>query len=76
MMKQKYKEDGKSFKCFHIGSNYAASRHSYHWLMTKHALVKKKIVADNDGAANTVEYYGDGFLQQLPNDTEAVLSNA
>jgi hypothetical protein len=34
-----------------IGSNYAVSRHSYHWLMTKHALVKKKIVADNDGAA-------------------------
>jgi hypothetical protein len=35
-----------------IGSNYAVSRHSYHWLMTKHALVKKKIVADNDGAAD------------------------
>ena len=35
-----------------IGSNYAVSRHSYHWLMTKHAWVKKKIVADNDGAAD------------------------
>ena len=35
-----------------IGSNYAVSRHSYHRLMTKHALVKKKLVADNDGAAD------------------------
>ena len=35
-----------------IGSNYAVSRHSYDWLMTNHALVKKKIVADSDGAAD------------------------
>lgn len=35
-----------------IGSNYAVTRHSYHWLMTNHALVKKKIVADaGDGGA-------------------------
>ena len=35
-----------------IGSNYAVSRQSYHWLMTNHALVKKKIIANNDGAAD------------------------
>ena len=35
-----------------IGSNCAVSRQSYHWLMTNHALVKKKIIADTDGAAD------------------------
>ena len=48
-----------------IGSNFAVSRHSYHWLMTKHAWVKKKIVADNERggrlqrAGSTVAYYGN-----------------
>ena len=35
-----------------IWSNYAVARHSYQWLMTNHALVKKKILADCDGAAD------------------------
>jgi hypothetical protein len=35
-----------------IGSNYAVARHCYHWLLTNHALVKNKILADCDGAAD------------------------
>jgi len=35
-----------------IGSNYAVARQSYHWLMTNHAMVKKGILADSDGAAD------------------------
>ena len=36
-----------------IGSNYAISRQSYHWLVTNDAVVQKKIIADNDGAADS-----------------------
>jgi hypothetical protein len=67
----------------HIGPNCAVSRHSYHWLMTNHALVKKKIVADSDGAADCscnepeTQWHIVGMgSQQLPNDNEVILSNA
>ena len=67
----------------HIGPNCAVSRHTYHWLMTNHALVMKKIVADSDGAADcrcnepeTQWHIVEMGSQQLPNDNEVILSNA
>jgi hypothetical protein len=35
-----------------IGSNYSVARHSYHWLVTNHTMVKKRILADSEGAAD------------------------
>jgi hypothetical protein len=34
------------------GAPYDKARQTYHWLMTKHALVKKGIVENKDGNAN------------------------
>ena len=73
-----------------IRSNYSVARHSYHWLMTNHAMMKKRIVTNQNRATafsilkggrlqlqrtgNSVAYHGYGILQ-LPNHSEAVLSN-
>jgi hypothetical protein len=52
-----------------IGSNYSVARHSYLWLMTNHAMVKKRIVADSEGAADCScnEPQNTAFLMQITN---------
>jgi hypothetical protein len=63
-----------------IGSHYAASRQSYHWLMTKHELIKEKIVPNTDGAedcsCHAVACYGNGNLQQYPLIRETICQDS